>query len=215
MYRWIQSCRIEWLLWWLMTLAVLFPLSTSAQADASPTVLKFDDLPSRYNLTAFGYAGLAWEVGNAGVGGDLGYWSAASAGDSNHPYSAPTNIVNSSGASLMGIGFPVPVDLAGGYFAVQGTPSSVWATAIRVHGYLHDLPVGTTGWLEPPTTTPQWLDMGSLPSVDRIVVEATPSDGSTIAAYGLDDLTFTYIPEPAGVSLGLLVLGGLLLRRRR
>jgi hypothetical protein len=48
--------------------------------------------------------------------------------------------------------------------------------------------------------------------VNRIVFEAQPPS-AVEAYYALDDLTFTYVPEPA--SLSLLALGGLLLRRRR
>jgi hypothetical protein len=54
--------------------------------------------------------------------------------------------------------------------------------------------------------------MTALTHVDRIVFEASVAFENQ-AYYGIDDLTFTYIPEPAGVSL--LALGGLLLWRRR
>jgi hypothetical protein len=64
------------------------------------------------------------------------------------------------------------------------------------------------------TTTPTWFDMTALTHVDRILFEASVAFENQ-AAYGLDDLTFTYIPEPAGMSLGLLALSGMLLRRRR
>jgi hypothetical protein len=55
--------------------------------------------------------------------------------------------------------------------------------------------------------------MTALTHVDRILFEASVAFENQ-AAYGLDDLTFTYIPEPAGVSLGVLALSGVLLRRR-
>jgi hypothetical protein len=72
-----------------------------------------------------------------------------------------------------------------------------------------------TDWLTPVTSTPQWLDLTVLGNVDRVVVEAEHVSFSSQAAYGMDDLTFTYVPEPAGMSLGVLAMGGGLLRRRR
>ena len=102
--------------------------------------------------------------------------------------------------------------MSGAYFAVQGNPSSVWATAVRVHGYLGGAELGITPWLTTISTTPAWMDLTKLTGVNRIVIESSPgSEG--VGAYGMDDLTFTYVPEPT--SLAAVVAGGMLLSRRR
>jgi hypothetical protein len=56
--------------------------------------------------------------------------------------------------------------------------------------------------------------MSVLTNVDRILFEsvsATPGVG----VYGLDDLTFTPIPEPAGLGMLGFVSAALMARRRR
>ena len=63
-------------------------------------------------------------------------------------------------------------------------------------------------------TTPAWFDMSALTNVDRIVFEA-PAAFQGQAYYGLDDLTFTYVPEPAALALVGVALAGTMLRRRR
>jgi hypothetical protein len=193
----------------LVLLLLLISIPTNA---TMAVVVSFDDLPGNTIITGTNYVGLMWEQGNSGLSGLNGVWYTPTI--QNHPSSPPLNIDNGQASTLMGIGFPSPVDMGGAYFAVQGNPSSVWATAIRIHGYYLGAETGTTTWLAPITTTPAWLDMSILTSVDRVVVEAAPG-AEGVGAYGMDDLTFTYVPEPAGISLGLLGLGGLLLRRNR
>jgi hypothetical protein len=101
------------------------------------------------------------------------------------------------------------------YVAVQGNASDSWAGGLQVHGFSNGVEVALSSPFAPITTTPAWFDLSSLPPVDRIVIYALGAPPpEPVGVYGLDDLTFTYVPEPAGISLGLLALGGLLLRRR-
>jgi MYXO-CTERM domain-containing protein len=172
-------------------------------------VLNFDDLPSGYLLTLQGYAGLNWEEGILGDEGSRGLWYAGG----RYPSSPPRNVVNTGGSTLMGIGFPSPVDFEGAYFAEQG---NLGATSVRVLGYQGVQFVAMTDWTPTLSATPVWLDMTALYNVNRILVQSLPVNAAqTSGPYGMDDLTFTYVPEPAGVTLGLLALGGLLLWRRR
>jgi hypothetical protein len=124
----------------------------------------------------------------------------------------PRLVINAQGSTLMGIAFPSLVDMQGAFFAVQGNGKERWATAVRAHGFQAGLELDVTPWLSSLTTTPKWIDMTSLPLVDRIVIESAPGMENA-GYYGLDDLTFTYIPEPA--SLSLLALGALVLCRNR
>jgi hypothetical protein len=85
---------------------------------------------------------------------------------------------------------------------------------MRVHGYSSGFEVARTNWFTNITTTPVWFDMGALTHVDRIVFESVPVYENT-GYYGLDDLTFTYVPEPTALALTGVALAGTLLRRRR
>jgi hypothetical protein len=183
-----------------------FAVLVSSTRFAWPVVLDFDDLPESHSLLDTNYAGLTWEMGNAGVGG-VGYWTTTSA-FSNYPHSPPRNIINAYGCTEIGITFPLPVDMGGAYVGRQGGDI---ASGVYVNGYSHGSFVAGTSVLTDLSTTPVWLDMSGLVGVDRIVFMSIPGGHSAI--YGLDDLTFIYIPEPA--SLSLLALGGLVLWRRR
>jgi hypothetical protein len=173
-------------------------------------VLNFDDLSHDTVLTATQYGGLDWEIGNLGVGGVNGYWLALIS--RNYPQSTPGNLINAGGCTSIGITFPSPAGLSGAYVAVQGDGALIWTTGLRVHGYNAGQEVVATDWFTTISTTPTWFDMSALTNVDRILFESVPVYENT-GYYGLDDLTFTYIPEPA--SLSLLALGGLVLWRRR
>jgi hypothetical protein len=175
-------------------------------------VLGFDDLAYGQIVTGSSYGELSWEQGNLGFSNQVGLWVTPDLSGPSYPHSGPHNLVNGGGSTLIGIGFPKPADIAGAFIAVQGNGASAWAHRLRVHGFAEGLEVGVTDWFEPITTTPTWFDMSALRNVDRILFE-TPPILENQAYYGLDDLTFTYVPEPA--SLSLLALGGLLLRRRR
>jgi hypothetical protein len=172
-------------------------------------VLNFDDLPQNHSLLGTNYAGLTWEMGNAGFGG-AGYWTTTSP-PGNYPNSPPNNIINAYGCTEIGITFPSLVYMQGAYISEQGNSGA--PRGLYVDGYQNGSFVAGTSLLTNFSTTPVWLDMSALLGVDRIVFMGIPSGNGAI--YGLDDLTFTYVPEPAGISLGLLALGGMLLRRRR
>ena len=103
-------------------------------AGAAPVVVDFDDLPYAYPLTGSGYAGLTWEAGNLGYQGLQGAWLTAS-DLQDYPHSEPHNAINGWGSTLIGIGFPQPVNVLGAYFAAQGV-SYTQTTGVRVHGYL-------------------------------------------------------------------------------
>jgi hypothetical protein len=175
-------------------------------------VLNFDDVDFDTILSGGSYGGLDWEYGNAGLLGYPGVWVVPSIGGNNYPHSAPHNIVNGNGSTSIGIGFPSAVDVSGAYVAVQGNAQTAWTQNLVVHGYRAGQAVVATTPFTTITTTPAWFDMSVLTNVDRILFEASPPFLNQ-SYFGMDDLTFTYIPEPAGVSL--LALGALVLRRNR
>jgi hypothetical protein len=191
-----------------LTGILLGVLATARPAAA--VVVSFDDLTSGLDLTGSGYAGLTWEVGNAGLGGHVGYWVAASS-QSTHPHSAPLVVTNAWGCTEIGIGFPSTVDVHGAYIAAQGDPIS-WTPSLTVEGYLGSELVGTTTPFTNVGAAPVWFDM-NLSNVDRIVFQSVPVHVGA-GWFGMDDLTFTYIPEPASLPL-LGLLGVCFLRRRR
>jgi hypothetical protein len=193
------------------TLSIMVVSWISAEACAAPTVLNFDDLTSGTILSGGTYAGLTWEDGSPGLLGFPGKWVVPSV--YSYPSSHPNNVTNGNGSTLMGITFPSFVDMQGAYVSLQGNNGPAWAQSLRVHGYVGGQATSDTILFTTISTNPTWFDMTTLAHVNRIVFEAS-SSSQTQAAYGLDDLTFTYIPEPAEMSLGLLALGGGLLRRR-
>jgi hypothetical protein len=179
------------------------------RAHAGAVVLTFDDLTAPVMLTGSNYAGLTWETGNLGTDGFNGKWVVAS-GSFSYPHSAPNVLADGFAATLMGIGFPSPVNMDGVFVAGIGNAPTLWYS-IRAHGYLGGTETNVTP-LAGVTTTPYWFDLSTLNNVDRIVFESMAPPADPVGIYSLDDLTFTYIPEPAGVSL--LAVGGLLLWRR-
>jgi hypothetical protein len=194
-----------------LTAVLLLQLASTKRSLA--IVLNFDDLEFDTVLSGGTYGGLTWEQGNPGDLGYPGVWAVPPSFGHSYPHSSSKNIFNGNGSTLIGISFPSPVNASGVYVAVQGNGQSAWALGLHVHGYLDNQFVGDATPLTSITTTPSWLDMSALMNVDRIVFEAQPPS-AVEAYYGLDDLTFTYVPEPAGISLGLMALGGMLLRRR-
>ena len=166
-------------------------------------IVNFDDLSYGMSLTESNYAGLTWEIGNAGYKGNSGYWyipndPAEYLNPGDYPYSLPHNVINAWGSTLIGIGFPQLVNLEGAYFAVQGAESS-WTTAVRVHGYQGENEVVVTDWFSEISTTPTWFAM-NLENVDRIVIESEPTNLGG-GWYGMDDLTYTPVPEPSSIVL--------------
>lgn len=174
-------------------------------------VLTFDDQPSDIDLTGSGYASITWETGNPGVSNFPGFWSVVGP-PANFPNSPPRNLINAAGSTLMAFGFSTPVNMGGAYVAGQGS-NHAWASSLRVHGFRAGQEVSITPWFSPITSTPTWFDMSLLTNVDRVLFESVASF-QNIGIYGLDDLTFTYIPEPASLAMLTLAGAGLLARRR-
>lgn len=202
-----NSCRTRvtettWLHFVVFVLAVCSVVGT-----AQGVVLNFDDLADRYILTGSNYAGLNWETGAPAIDGLNGVWGVGGS----YTHSGARSIINSGGTPLIGITFPSPVDVSGAYFAKQG--NVVPTNAVRVHEFLNGTEIGVTTWFSI-SSIPTWLDMHLSNQVDRIVVESEPVS-SNAGAYNLDDLTFTYIPEPASMTMLGLAGAGLLARRRR
>jgi len=89
-------------------LPVMAILAVGSAVRASSTVVNFDDLPDVYTLTGTGYAGLTWEQGNVGMDGFIGFWMTGSAALPRLPHSPPRNVINATGCTQIGIGFPHP-----------------------------------------------------------------------------------------------------------
>ena len=193
---------------------VLLAFIVITARPALGTVLNFDNYPTAFHsLYGTGYGRLTWELGNAGTGGNIGVW-AISSGFGSYPNSPPNDVINAYGCTQIGIGFPAPVNVSGAYIAVQGNMEQSWATGLQVHGYRAGELVADTDPLTSITTTPTWYDMGKLAGVDRIVFESTPGYNG-VGIFGMDDLTFTPNPEPAGLAAIGFVGASLLARRRR
>jgi hypothetical protein len=192
--------------------AVVLLAMASMRVLAGEVDLSFDDLTAPTVLTGSTYAGLTWETGNVGIEGFHGTWLVQS-GSFTYPHSSPNVLHNQFSATLMGIGFPSPVNMDGVFVAGIGNAPTLWYS-IRAHGYLGGTETNVTS-LAGVMTTPYWFDLSALTNIDRIVFESMAPLADPVGNYSLDDLTFTYVPEPAGISLGLLGLGGVLLRRSR
>lgn len=126
-----------------------------------------------------------------------------------HP---PNDVFNFWGSTLTGISFPSVVNVDGAYFSAQG--AAVPTPGVRVRGYLNGVEVVTTGWFNGIVSTPQWFAM-NLDGVDRIVVESVPNQSGSGGWFGMDNFTYTVVPEPQVCVLiipGLLGLAGV--RRR-
>jgi len=195
-----------------MAMFVAIAVTPRTTLATSPTELNFDDLPKLHFVTGTTYAGLTWEEGNLGVGGNVGVWSTG--GILSYPHSPPVNLINGYGCTMIGIGFPAMVDMSGAYVGQQGNGGFPSTTGVRVHGYLDGVQTGVTAWFTDIQTDPQWFDMSILTNVDRIVFESVPVYDNG-GSYGLDNLTFTYVPEPAGLAALSSAAAALLARRRK
>lgn len=184
------------------------------------TILNFEDLSHRQDISGSSYHDINWEFGNAGEFSIVGSWMCPDPTDSLHdyfnfPHSGTHNLCNKWGCSEIGFQFPVEtfelgVIVAGAYFAVQGHIDS-WASVIQAIGYKDDQQV----WATEPfivTVTPQWLAMGPT-AVDKVLIISSPGYGSDYGWFGMDDLTFEEVPEP--ITLLLLTFGAAFIRRRQ
>ena len=181
------------------------------RSAAQVSVITFDDLwtGGDFDITGSDYGGVYWEQGNAGFQGYTGGWVTGYNGSGAICYSPQNNIVNRWCSTLTGIAFPSVVDVEGAYFAIAAT-SGTSTTGVRVHGFLNGSEIETTGWFNQIGRTPVWFNM-NLNGVDRIVIESVPT---VLGAgwYGMDNFTYTVVPEP-GVTT-LTILGSILLLRR-
>jgi hypothetical protein len=178
---------------------ILLAMGNGAEAQTT-NVVNFDDLPRATPLSGTHYAGLFWEVGDAGYQGNIGGWGIPN-GTGIYPHSGLNDVINLWGSTLTGIDFPSTVNVLGAYFAAQGDGSS-WTVGVRVHGYRSGQEVAVTDWFTDIDAHSDWFQM-NLFGVDRIVVESYPRDQGG-GWYGLDDLTYV-VPEP---STGILALLG-------
>lgn len=180
-------------------------------SDAAISI-DFDDRSGVTDLTSTGYGGVIWQQGPIGEGGIPGYWASVF-NQGNYPHSGLGSVANAGGVGLS-IGFTNPVNMSGAYAAGFGLNSAVWTTGLRAHGFNAGQETAATPWFNNISNIPAWFDMSALSNVDRVDFELVPVfQGKGI--FGLDDLTFTYIPEPASLAMLSLAGAGLLFRRRR
>jgi hypothetical protein len=190
--------------------------------QTSATVLTFEELNYRQDISGDYYYDLYWEFGNPGDSSIIGSWMSPDPSDSkynyyNFPHSGAHNLINSWGCTEIGFQFPTNkfeygAIVAGAYFAVQGFIDK-WGNSIQAKGYKDDVLI----WATEPlilTETPQWLAMSEEP-VDRVVIFTTPKAGNNYGWFGMDNLAFDEAPVPEPVTLLLLTLGAALIRRRK
>jgi hypothetical protein len=121
-----------------------------------------------------------------------GVWMVPTLAATRSPHSGVHNAVNKWGDTRMGIGFPGAADVQGAYFAGQAA-SGAWTPAVRAIGYFHGEQVGETAWFDQLGSEPQWFAM-NLHKIDRLEIVSQPvlNGGGW---YGLDDLTYTLLPD--------------------
>jgi len=117
-----------------------------------------------------------------------GIWKVPSSGASYYPYSGEHYVLNKWGDTLMGITFPMVVDVLGAWFAGQGGSDVLWTTGVRVLGYRDGMHTQTTSWFNDIDAEPSWFSM-DLVGVDHIVVESIPVYRGG-GWYAMDDLTY-------------------------
>jgi hypothetical protein len=188
----------------------------------SATIVDFEDLSERDDISHEKHYDIYWELGNK-VGGLTGSWavpdypSDPSIHYYTYPHSGTRSLTNSWGCTQIGFQFQVEnfeygAIVSGAWFAVHGFESN-WAKSVQARGYKEDREI----WLTEPlilTSTPQWLAMDQT-AVDRVVIITTPKEGKTSGGFCMDDLSFeeVIVPEPA--TLLSLTLGAAFMRRRK
>lgn len=133
------------------------------------------------------------------VGAPHGTWKIPPLRATFFPHSGIRNVTNTDGDTLMGIGFPAPVDVHEVWVAGQGS-AGVWTERVRVIGYRDGAVVATTDWFADVDSTPDRFEI-AIENVDRIVVEseANVTGGGW---YALDDLAYT--PRTKGATRVLI-----------
>ena len=96
----------------------------------------------------------------------------------------------------------------------MGSDEIFWTSAVRVHGFRDGLEIATTDWFTDVDEQPDWFDI-SLDNVDRIVVESQADFGNVAGWYGMDNFTFTVVPEPNAVLMFLCAAVTVRHQRRR
>ncbi len=199
----------------------LLCMAGSACAALSPTTyLDFEDLITK-DISGTYYKDLYWEYGNPGYYNINGSWKCPEPINSTDYYYCPASgtqyLTNSWGCTELGIQFLKPVEVIGANFSGHGYIGN-WAEGVRVHGFRDGIEVAVTQWFMDIDQTPNWFAI-NLTNVDRIVIEAKPASNIENGApygiygwYGMDDLAYDVIPEPA--SLMLLSLGTMVMKRR-
>lgn len=190
----------------------LMGILAMAHGMLAQTVVHFDDLAADTVLTGGTYGGLTWEAGIAGYGGNIGDWRVPPTG--NFPASGTRNVVNGWGSTSIGVGFPGVVNVLGASISPQSVPA-VTTTGVRVVGYAAGTQVGVTDWFAPVANQATWMPI-ALGGVDRIVFESQAVYGGA-GWFGMDDLTYTVVPEPEvhAMAWGLALAAGAAWRRWR
>jgi hypothetical protein len=203
-------------------LCTAWAIALCLSCQTSATVVTFDDLSERKDISGTTRYNIFWEFGNQ-VSSYTGSWYVPDNPSDpendywNFPYSDSRNITNSYGCTQIGFKFPAAnfeygAYVSGAYFAVQGFQNN-WAEYVKAIGYKDGEQVWETYRLTL-GTTPQWLPMGEL-AVDRVVIVTTPKEGKANGGFGMDNLTFEKILIPEPMTLALLALGTTALHRRK
>jgi hypothetical protein len=189
----------------------LFFTPTEAAFAGSPVTLTFDDLaaptpPSPSASIPSGYGGLQWS--NFLYANTLAIHIAPS-GYSNGVVSAPNVAVN---------GFGQPASLSGGTFDLDSAYlTGAWddGLQVEVQGFVGNTLTYDNTWTVN-STGPTLINFNYLgvTSVQFITSGGVPHGyGSSGEQFAMDNLTITFIPEPATLGLAGLSVGVLIIRR--
>ena len=170
--------------------AILVLAVGSAQAD----VINFDDLIGQAQLP-IGYAGLNWDTN----------WTYYDWSQPPYtPASGRTRVyTHNYGGWIDFSPLGVPVTFDGAYF------SGYNYAVMHFEGYLGGTLVGTSGTLAP-SSTPTFLNANFGGPVDYVNVVC-----ATFDYFVMDDVTFTPVPVPGAVLLGLLGLSAAGIKLRK